>query len=302
MELILHSLIGGWPTQIYLDDFKNCHDVEEATRMFEQCFERASLPWMDQRIEWAEMYYESYKGSSVVNMDSSGNIYTEITQYNWGTGGTGNFQIGDFDETMWITDLNCYQTNQTAASYITNVLAKASVKVPEGYTTASIAKMLINDTYDQLDISSLSQGYVYGIKGSMHSFKAIDFNSVASPINISYGTQSSNVISFAVSNVGVMVMTNSNVDANGQPLIDSSSLDYLSGDSVTYEALGKTTDETKTKYENWYSLNESLSNIEVKSSASQESLTANVICAWGNLQNWTISAELTLWRRKKWSL
>lgn len=182
---------------------------------------------------------------------------------------------------MWITDLNRYQTNQTAASYITNVLAKSAVKVPDGYTAGSIAKMLIDGSYDNLDISSLSQGYTYDIKGNKHSFRAIDFSKTTSTINISYGTQNSNVISFAVSNVGVMVMTDSNIDRDtGQPLIDSSSLDYFSGDSITYEALGKTSDKTNAQYQNWYSLDEAKSNIEVKSTASQESLLANVSTAW----------------------
>lgn len=32
---------------------------------------------------------------------------------------------------MWVTDLNRYQTNETAASYITNTLAKSAIKVPD---------------------------------------------------------------------------------------------------------------------------------------------------------------------------
>lgn len=140
--------------------------------------------------------------------------------------------------------------------------------------------MLIDGTYDKLDISSLSQGYIYSIKGNKHSFKAIDFSKTTSNINISYGTQNSNIISFAVSNVGVMVMTNSNVDESGNPYIDSSSIDYFTGDSITYEALGKSSNESTSQYQNWYSFKESNSNILVKSSTSQESLIANVSSAW----------------------
>lgn len=141
--------------------------------------------------------------------------------------------------------------------------------------------MLIDDTYDQLDISSLSQGYTYSIQGKKHSFKAIDFSKAKSTINISYGTQNSNVISFAISNVGIMVMTNSNINKDtGKPYIDSSSIDYFSGDSVTYEALGKESNETTAEYQNWYFLKETNSNIEVKSSASKESLIANVSSTW----------------------
>lgn len=181
---------------------------------------------------------------------------------------------------MWITDLNRYQTNETAASYITNTLAKSSVKVPDGYTAGSIAKMLIDGTYDQLDISNLSQGYAYSVKGNKHSFKAIDFSQTTSNLTISYGTQNSNIISFAVSDVGIMVMTDSNVDDDGNALVDSSSLDYLTGDSITYEALGKSSTENTTKYQNWYNVKEGRSSILVKSSTSQESLIANVSSTW----------------------
>ena len=165
---------------------------------------------------------------------------------------------------MWITDLNRYQTNETAASYITNTLAKYAIKVPDGYTAGDIGRMLINGTYDQLDISSLSQGYIYNVKGNKHSFKAIDFSKTQSTLNISYGTQNSNVISFAVSNVGVMVMTNSNRDKEtGKPYLDSSSLDYFTGD-YSYASIGKTSDKTTNEYQNWYEFHEDSSNISVK--------------------------------------
>lgn len=181
---------------------------------------------------------------------------------------------------MWITDLNRYQTNETAASYITNTLAKYAIKVPDGYTAGDIGRMLINGTYDQLDISSLSQGYIYNVKGNKHSFKAIDFSKTQSTLNISYGTQNSNVISFAVSNVGVMVMTNSNRDKEtGKPYLDSSSLDYFTGD-YSYASIGKTSDKTTNEYQNWYEFHEDSSNISVKSSASTDSLIANVSSNW----------------------
>ena len=185
---------------------------------------------------------------------------------------------------MWITDLNRYQTNETAASYITNTLAKYAIKVPDGYTAGDIGRMLINGTYDQLDISSLSQGYIYNVKGNKHSFKAIDFSKTQSTLNISYGTQNSNVISFAVSNVGVMVMTNSNRDKEtGKPYLDSSSLDYFTGD-YSYASIGKTSDKTTNEYQNWYEFHEDSSNISVKSSASTDSLIANVSSNWRRIR------------------
>ena len=185
---------------------------------------------------------------------------------------------------MWITDLNRYQTNETAASYITNTLAKYAIKVPDGYTAGDIGRMLINGTYDQLDISSLSQGYIYNVKGNKHSFKAIDFSKTQSTLNISYGTQNSNVISFAVSNVGVMVMTNSNRDKEtGKPYLDSSSLDYFTGD-YSYASIGKTSDKATNEYQNWYEFHEDSSNIVVKSSASTDSLIANVSSNWRRIR------------------
>lgn len=185
---------------------------------------------------------------------------------------------------MWITDLNRYQANETAASYITNTLAKYAIKVPDGYTAGDIGKMLIDGTYDQLDISNLSQGYTYSMKGNKHSFKAIDFSQTKSNINISYGTQNSNVISFAVSNVGIMVMTDSNRDKEtGKPYLDSSALDYFSGD-YSYASIGKQSTTETSEYQNWFDVKQDLSNIVVKSTASTDSLIANVSSTWRRIR------------------
>lgn len=69
----------GWAEKIDLDYFKNLRDVEEATIIFEQCFERAGIPNMDNRIQWSESYYESYSGTSYSGMQYS----STITEYNW---------------------------------------------------------------------------------------------------------------------------------------------------------------------------------------------------------------------------
>lgn len=70
----------GWPEKISLSVFKSQTDISIAVQMFEQCFERASIPRMEKRIQYATEFYNEFSGS---NITVSGSSYTYVTQNNW---------------------------------------------------------------------------------------------------------------------------------------------------------------------------------------------------------------------------
>ena len=62
------------------ENFKNISDVEKATRVFEECFERAGVPNYPRRIQAAKGYYEKYKNMSTPTVpgDTAGTVAPEI--------------------------------------------------------------------------------------------------------------------------------------------------------------------------------------------------------------------------------
>ena len=58
------------------ENFKNISDVEKATRVFEECFERAGKPNYPRRIQAAKGYYEKYKNMSTPTVpgDTAGTV------------------------------------------------------------------------------------------------------------------------------------------------------------------------------------------------------------------------------------
>lgn len=52
----------GWPEKMTLDEFKKITDVKKATEIFERVFERGSVTRMQRRYEYAETFYNTYKG------------------------------------------------------------------------------------------------------------------------------------------------------------------------------------------------------------------------------------------------
>lgn len=53
-----------WPDHITIDDFKKLTDPELAAEIMERTYERASLPMMEQRKQYAKEYYDIYKGTN----------------------------------------------------------------------------------------------------------------------------------------------------------------------------------------------------------------------------------------------
>lgn len=194
--------------------------------------------------------------------------------------GDGTFILGQVDETMWVQNVPLQQTNETTAQYI-NRLAKYAVATPNNMSAAEVGLLLINGEMNSIDTSNLAAGFKYTMNGSKHSFTRMDYTGTgAHKQKIVYGSRDSNVISFAVSNVGQMVMTNSNVDSEtGEAMFDTSSLDYLYAEEISQSAMGNTQSD-ETIYQNWWGLNAKKYRVEVKSSATNDSLLASVNYAW----------------------
>lgn len=70
----------GWSEKMNLDKFKQLTDITQATKIFEQCFERASIPRMDNRIKYATEIYNTYTNSNITTSDTN---YIAVTQNNW---------------------------------------------------------------------------------------------------------------------------------------------------------------------------------------------------------------------------
>lgn len=57
-----------WPDAMTFDEFKTINDIAKATEVFERVFERAGTPQMENRIKYAQQYYNQFSGK-----------YTQVT-------------------------------------------------------------------------------------------------------------------------------------------------------------------------------------------------------------------------------
>lgn len=301
---------------VTLDEFKTFANVDEATRCFEKCFERAGIPNMQNRINKAIEYFNQYSngntsytggtfGSSEGISGTTGvqptvfynpsRIFKRImNQYSQRTSGT--FKIGEVDDSLWISSLDVVQRNETTAHYIQNTLCKFAVAPPKGMTSTELIKKMMNGDFSSV-VDDAVPGFIYSTKGGTHNFKALNYTNKASDaITVHYGTQDSNVISFAVSNVGVMSMLGANTDENGNSLITASAMSDITDETVTKMSFTGTQGQEDQEVKNWYFGDYSA--IKVESSMSTTGLDVEVASTWNNVQQYTCSAELQLWRRK----
>ena len=201
----------GWGTKMSLDDFKKYTNVDEATQIFSQVFERPGKPLMDKRKSYARGFYKQYTGKTIKATVSTSE--TEIKEYKevkgWGTGGKNGFVIGDkgIDESRWISGLDTrQQATETTAEYITRVLCKAAV------------------TQKYKDYSDETAGFNYYMKNGKHYFKALDYDnakSASSALKITYGQQNSNVLSFSIAEIGSIAMAGISKSSENQYLARS---------------------------------------------------------------------------------
>ena len=157
----------------------------------------------------------------------------------WGYGGGTNFRIAECDESRWIANLDCLQTNETAAQYINRVLCKSAVS-------------WTRDGTKEAKYEDETAGFRYFVDGYGHHFKKIDYSSKsAATIEVTYGSRNSNIISFSIANIGSLIM------AGGKDKVDAASTSDLYGDVITqggeniYNAGVEQKEEDK-QYINWY--------------------------------------------------
>lgn len=287
---------------VSLFEFQRFTDIREATICFEKCFERAGKPNMENRISAANQYYNKYTNGNVAISTSTSEVNgTGGAVDGWGTGGTGNFPLDEanIDESMWIAGLSTLQQNQTASQYIQQVLAKNAIKCPDGMTAADVARSIISG--EEVKLTNELAGFKYSITSKGHSFKAVDYVSKAtSSIHITYGEKNSNVISFAVSNMGSAAMSYWPNSKSKKVMVTSSAFDEITGDSITLSNIGgyKVTEEDQ-DYVNWYLDNGSIAGVNVSSTASTSGLKSQLTNTWSELESWVMKAELSLWRRKE---
>lgn len=194
-----------------------------------------------------------------------------------------NFEIGEVDESLWISadNINLTQSNETAASFIANTLCKIAIKP-----------------------GSKSAGFKYFIKNGKHCFKAIDYSSTASNkiVKAGYYLKDSEVISFTVDSVGAMIMAGSERDEQGNYLGSISTADLLTGDLVTsdlinYEGHFKTEDalddDQKALSINWYYTR--VSSVKIISSGTKALADITLKNQLEKVKEYVMSATLTIW-------
>ena len=206
----------------------------------------------------------------------------------WGTGGSGNFNIAECDESRWIASLDCRQTNETAAQYITRVLCKSAISWTR------------DGNGGEAKYEDETAGFMYFVDGNGHHFKKIDYSSKnATTIEITYGSRNSNIISFSIANIGSLIM------AGGKNKVDASATSDLYGDIITINGenvAGVTVTEEQqqqnNQYLNWYFGSQSGDNkfkgVKVISSTSSTNLAARKDRTWEEIKDYTFNAELTV--------
>ena len=206
----------------------------------------------------------------------------------WGTGGSGKFSIAECDDSRWIAGLDCRQTNETAAQYITRVLCKSAITWTRG---------TVNGVSSEAKYEDETAGFRYFVDGKGHHFVKIDYNSKdASKVEITYGSKNSNIISFSIANIGSLIM------AGGKNQVDASSTSDLYGDIINQggsNVYNANVEENKDneEYINWYfgsQTEKKFKGIKVVSSSPESSLGARKDSVWKDIKNYTFNAELTV--------
>lgn len=235
-------------------------------------------------INGADLTNDSYAAASTlvtVGDDGGGEIE------GWGTNPTGStkYVIAECDDTRWVADLDTHQFNETAAQYITRVLCKAAV------------------TDTGVPYSEETAGFKYWCDAKGHHFKALNYNDKSvSKIDISYGLQNSEIISFNISDIGSIAMVWGDKNKRNKVVLSASATSDLFGDIITVggeNVLGASLQVDKSVLDsskaelNWYL--DAVPAITVKSSTSQTDLDNQVSSTYNDLSEYAITAELTLW-------
>lgn len=231
---------------------------------------------------------------ALANIDSS--YYVDRTKSSatptseidgWGTNpdGSTKYVIAEYDETRWVADLDTHQSNETAAQYITRVLCKAAV------------------TDTGVPYEDEVAGFKYWCDAKGHHFKALNYNDKSvSKLNISYGLQHSQIISFSISDIGSIAMVWGDKAKRNKVTLSTSATSDLYGDIITAggenvlgvsETMDQKVIDTNKAELNWYL--DAVPAIAVKSSSSQTDLDSKISSIYNDLSEYAITAEVTLW-------
>lgn len=119
------------------ENFKNISDVEKATRVFEECFERAGKPNYPRRIQAAKGYYEKYKNMSTPTVpgDTAGTVAPGIA-------GT----INRSERMKWLFPNGTPKSAAQMQQYLVTITVPiVSSKGAESTMTLRVHKMLANE-------------------------------------------------------------------------------------------------------------------------------------------------------------
>lgn len=278
---------GNWGTKVTLDEFKTWTNVDNCTEIFEKVFERAGTPRMENRKKYAKGFLELY--ANVRTTTTTTTTTTAGAVEGWGEGGTGKFKIAKAEPSRWVSGFRPVQENCTAAEFITNVLCKNAVTDTGKYYKDETA------------------GFQYWVDAKGHHFEPLDYmTNRTTKLSIQYGMKNSRVISFSIAKIGTLAMLGVSTDSDGNTLMDTSALDYITGDQITSGGENILDSNMKSEYDedseeikkkeqniNWYFAN--VQAVKITSSSTQNGLNTKLTNTWSDLKGFSYSAELTLW-------
>lgn len=90
-----NGTVTWWPDPVTVEEFKAMTDIDTATEIFERTFTRASVPAMQERINYAHSFYEMYKGTEASSTTAQAIVDTAYAQlgkpYVYGATGPDSF-------------------------------------------------------------------------------------------------------------------------------------------------------------------------------------------------------------------
>lgn len=242
-------------------------------------FNKQSICWADPdtadgvvTIEETDSY-----GNPCIMVSPTALFERIIYEYNKANPGSFLLASGnDHAKHIPVSDLSTTQMNQTAADYITNVICPAAIS-DDGMP-----------------------GFQYYVDGEGHHFKkAAIWNSVnaAKTYSMKFGEASSRIISFSLAETGALVMAGDYKDSNGNLLTSMSCLDKVYGQSVFQNYQSSSNINSVQEQVGLYTDTNLLltSMIEIKSSSSQEGISANFENKLHELETLPFEATLTIW-------
>lgn len=128
----VHTYANGtqtwWPEPVTVEEFKALTDIAKATEIFERTYERASIPRMEQRIKYAQEFYNRFSGK-YTQVDGIGSGDTSSGGDDSSSGGSILDDIlGVFDDLGEIWGLKKKDTSSSGGTSGGSVAASSSLQ------------------------------------------------------------------------------------------------------------------------------------------------------------------------------